>query len=47
MTTYIITDTFNKEVVANRKTLNAAKKWAASLNVGLKGVRYVVGSKVV
>jgi hypothetical protein len=41
MNTFNIIDTLTKEVVASRKTLNAAKKWAAGLNDGLVG-RYIV-----
>jgi hypothetical protein len=35
MTTFTITDNFTKEIVATRKTENAAKKWAKGLNQGL------------
>lgn len=35
MTSYNIFDTLTKEVVANRKTLAAARKWAQGLNAGL------------
>jgi len=38
---FVIIDTLTKEVVATRKTLNAAKKWCAGLNDGLAG-RYIV-----
>ena len=41
VSTFNIIDTMTKEVVASRKTLNAAKKWCAGLNEGLAG-RYII-----
>jgi hypothetical protein len=47
MKTFQIKDIVNNEVVAVRKTLNAAKAWNVKLNDGLKAPRYVVISTVV
>lgn len=41
--TYSIIDTITKEVVANRKSLAAARKWAQSLNAGMSP-RYTVST---
>lgn len=38
-----IIDTLTKEVVAQRKTLNAARKWAQGLNAGMTP-RYTVST---
>jgi hypothetical protein len=37
-----IIDTQDRSVVATRKTLASAKKWAVGLNEGFKVARYVV-----
>ena len=44
---YSIIDTVTKEVVAQRKTLTAARKWVSSLNTGLNPPRYTVSTLAV
>lgn len=43
---FVITDRFNNQIVATRKTVNAAKAWSKKLNEGLAlyngSVRYAV-----
>ncbi len=41
MNTFQIIDTLTREVVATRKTVAAARKWAQSLNAGM-APRYTV-----